>query len=73
MPPRLVPLIGFGHLGDDEMRERAAQFRDDLSRRRSVRRFSDRPVPRDVIDACLRVAVSAPSGANRHSRGISWW
>ncbi len=65
MPPRLVPLIGFGHLGDDEMRERAAQFRDDLCRRRSVRRFSDRPVPKDVIDACLHAAVSAPSGANR--------
>ncbi len=65
MPPRLVPLIGFGHLGDDEMRERAAQFRDDLCRRRSVRRFSDRPVPTDVIDACLHAAVSAPSGANR--------
>ena len=65
MPSRFVPLTGFGHLGDDEIRERAAQFRDDLSRRRTVRRFSDRPVPKDVIDACLRAAVSAPSGANR--------
>ena len=65
MPPRLVPLTGFGHLGDDEIRERAARFRDDLSRRRSVRQFSDRPVPGDVIDACLRAAVSAPSGANQ--------
>ena len=65
MPPRLVPLAGVRHVGDDEMRERAAQFRDDLSRRRSVRQFSDRLVPRDVIDACLRAAVSAPSGANR--------
>ncbi len=65
MPPRLVPLTGFGHLGDQEIRGRAAQFRDDLSRRRSVRRFSDRPVPKEVIDACLRAAVSAPSGANR--------
>ena len=65
MPPRLVPLTGFGHLGDDEIRKRAARFRDDLSRRRSVRQFSDRPVPGDVIDACLRAAVSAPSGANQ--------
>ena len=65
MPPRLVPLTGVRHIGDDEMRERAAQFRDALSRRRSVRQFSDRLVPRDVIDACLRAAVSAPSGANR--------
>ena len=60
-----MPLTGVRHVGDDEMRERAAQFRDALSRRRSVRQFSDRLVPRDVIDACLRAAVSAPSGANR--------
>ena len=65
MPPHLVPLTGFRTLDDDEIRERAARFRDDVSRRRSVRQFSDRPVPGDVIDACLRAAVSAPSGANR--------
>ena len=65
MPPRLVPLTGFQRLDDDEMRDRAARFRDDLGRRRSVRQFSSRPVPRDVIDACLHAAVSAPSGANR--------
>jgi nitroreductase len=65
MPLRLVPLTGLAHLGDDEMRERATQFSDQLCRRRSVREFSTRPVPRDVIDACLRAAVSAPSGANR--------
>ena len=33
-------------------------------RRRSVREFSDRPVPRDVIENALRAAGSAPSGAN---------
>ena len=65
MPPHLVPLTGFRRLDDAEIRERAAQFRDDVSRRRSVRQFSDRTVPRDVVDACLRAAVSAPSGANR--------
>ena len=60
-----MPLTGAGRLGDDEIRERAARFSDDLSRRRSVRHFSTRPVPNDVIDACLRAAVSAPSGANQ--------
>ena len=65
MPLRLVPLTGILHIDDDDMRERAAHFYNDLSRRRSVRRFSDRPVPKDVIDTCLRAAVSAPSGANR--------
>ncbi len=49
----------------DEMRARAHAFADDLGRRRTIRHFSDRPVPRDVIEACLRAALSAPSGANR--------
>lgn len=33
-------------------------------RRRTVRDFSDRPVSRAVIEACLRTAGTAPSGAN---------
>ena len=39
-------------------------FRDDLLRRRTVRQFSNRPVPREVIEDCLQIAGSAPSGAN---------
>ncbi len=35
-----------------------------MQRRRTVRDFSARAVPRDVIEDCLRVAGSAPSGAN---------
>jgi len=58
-------LTGRYHLGDREMRTRARQVRDDLIHRRSVRHFSDRLVPRAAIDDCLRVAASAPSGANR--------
>lgn len=47
-----------------EMRERAAGFRREISRRRTVRDFSDRPVPRSIIEDCLRAAGTAPSGAN---------
>ena len=47
-----------------DMRERAAAFRASMARRRTVRDFSDRPVDREVIDHCLLVAGSAPSGAN---------
>ncbi len=35
-----------------------------MLRRRTVRQFSNRPVPRDVIESCLQIAGSAPSGAN---------
>jgi nitroreductase len=47
------------------MKRRAAEFAAELQRRRTVRHFSDRPVPREVIEDCLRAAGSAPSGANR--------
>ena len=43
---------------------RAADFYADMARRRTVRQFSDRPVPRKLIENCLRAASTAPSGAN---------
>ena len=47
-----------------EMRERVAAFYEDINRRRTVREFSDRPVPRDIIETALKAANTAPSGAN---------
>ncbi len=46
------------------MRRRAAAFDAEMQRRRTVRDYSDRPIPHGVIDHCLRAAGSAPSGAN---------
>jgi nitroreductase len=46
------------------MRSRAEDLREDLARRRTVRDFSDRPVPRALIETLLETAGSAPSGAN---------
>lgn len=62
--PVFEPLAGHVERTPDEMRERARAFAHDLARRRTVREFSDRPVPREVIEDCLRAAGSAPSGAN---------
>lgn len=49
---------------DDQMLAEAKGFHDRMKRRHSVRDFSDRPVPRAVIEACVRAAGTAPSGAN---------
>ena len=60
-------MIRFEHpaaCSEDEMARRAAAFRELMAGRRSVRDFSDRPVPPAVIEDCLRAAASAPSGAN---------
>lgn len=62
--PRMVPLPALPPIPELEMVERARAFHEELSRRRTVRMFSDRPVPREVIEECLRAAGTAPSGAN---------
>ena len=46
------------------MLRRASSFKNEMLRRRTVRQFSGRPVSQQVIDDCLTVAGSAPSGAN---------
>jgi nitroreductase len=62
--PAQIPLPDFQEYPVTEMAARAAAFYADLRRRRSVRDFADRPVPRAVIEAALRAAGTAPSGAN---------
>ena len=59
-----VPLSKFQEYPVEEMRARLAEFYADISQRRTVREFSDRPVPRDIIETALMAANTAPSGAN---------
>ena len=47
-----------------EMQERASTFRKEMQKRRTVRHFSDKPVPREIIEECLLAAGTAPNGAN---------
>jgi iodotyrosine deiodinase len=59
-----ITLQDFREYPIEEMRERLGEFYVDVNRRRTVREFSDRPVPRDIIETALRAAGTAPSGAN---------
>jgi nitroreductase len=59
-----IPHPTWKELSPDEMRRRSAEFFDAINQRRTVREFSDRPVPEDVIENALRAAGTAPSGAN---------
>ena len=59
-----VPLLDYREYPEAEMMQRARQFHLELKRRRTVRHFSNRPVPREVVEHCLRAATTAPSGAN---------
>ena len=51
-------------MSDDDMLAEARAFHALMSRRHTVRDYSDRPVPREVIEDCIRTAGTAPSGAN---------
>jgi iodotyrosine deiodinase len=61
---QFVPLSGFPQFAPQEMQARAEGFYEEMKTRRTVRQFSDRPVPGEIIAACLRAAGTAPSGAN---------
>jgi nitroreductase len=63
-PPRVTPLRGFKAIEPEELLARATEFSESMQSRRTVRMFSDRAVPRAVIEQCLAAAASAPSGAN---------
>ena len=63
--PGFIPLPSYHEYPADDMVTRSRSFADDMQRRRTVRQFSDRPVPRAVIEACLETAGTAPSGAHQ--------
>jgi hypothetical protein len=56
MTPTMQPLAGWMPRRDDELVARAREFHSQVARRRSVREFDTRPVPREVIEHALRAA-----------------
>lgn len=59
-----LPWPGLPTLDDADRIARVTAFRDTMRTRRTCRYFSDAPVPRDVIEAAIEAAGTAPSGAN---------
>jgi len=57
--------LAFAERSPEEMAVRAEDFLALMSRRRSVRDFADRAVPMAVVEAAIRTAGRAPSGANQ--------
>ena len=58
------PLTDFIEYPEHEMLVRAEQNYQDVKRRHSIRKFSDRAVPREIIEKCILAAGTAPNGAN---------
>lgn len=62
--PQFIPYRG-SQIPIEEVGAQAKAFRTQMESRRSVRHFSDAPVPKEVIDDIIMTASSAPSGANK--------
>lgn len=61
------PYIGYKKdtYSDEIMKQRSHDFKIWMDKRRSVRDFSNKPVPREIIENILLTASSAPSGAHK--------
>ncbi len=70
--PKELIINGFRHLRldhqsfpEEELAARSEEFYRRMDSRRSVREFSDRPVPKEVIENLIRAASTSPSGAHK--------
>jgi len=57
--------LDFKEFTGEDMQSRSETFLNEMSKRRSIRTFSDRSVPIEIINNCIQTAASAPSGANK--------
>ncbi len=63
-PPPIYTPLNFQEISTEEQVKRAAEFFDLLNRRRTVREYSDRELPFELIEKAIQTAGTAPSGAN---------
>jgi iodotyrosine deiodinase len=61
---KFIPISNYKEYPVDEMLKRSQAFYEEMKRRRSIRDFSDKPVPKEIIENCIKAAGTAPSGAN---------
>jgi iodotyrosine deiodinase len=62
--PKLVPFKNPYSYSDKEMILRSSEYYETMKQRRTIREFSDKPIPREVIENCIATAGTAPNGAN---------
>ncbi len=56
--------LEFQELAADEMLSHAQAFYEQMDQRRTTRNFSDREVPREILELAIKTASTAPSGAH---------
>ena len=64
MDSEFIRLKDYIKLTAEEMIKKSDEFYNEIRKRRSVSEFSDKSVPEEVINNCIKAAGTAPSGAN---------
>ncbi|MCU0392621.1 MAG: nitroreductase family protein [Thermoflexibacter sp.] len=61
------PFVNYTYesVSEIDMLKNTHDLKQQMLKRRSIREFSDRPVPKTLMEDIIRIAASAPSGANR--------
>lgn len=62
--PKFIPYRGIRYQAADLL-NRSREFYQNMERRRTIRDFSDKPVPKEVIEKLIMTASTAPSGAHK--------
>lgn len=52
-------------LAEEQVKVNSRSFFEFMDQRRSVRTFSDKPIPKEVIENIIKTASTAPSGAHK--------
>lgn len=63
-----LPHEGFNPLGSLDIRE--DQLITLMEQRRSIRRYKDKPVPREILDRIIEAAQRAPTGTSHSTTGV---
>ena len=63
-PHETTPWIAYPAMSDTERSAQALAFYEHIRTRRTCRQIGDTPVPRDIIEAAILAAGTAPNGAN---------
>ncbi|PCH90910.1 MAG: nitroreductase family protein [Bacteroidetes bacterium] len=57
--------LNFSAISEQEMLKNSEEFYNLMDRRRSVREFSDKDVPKEIMENIIKAAGTAPSGAHK--------
>ncbi len=61
---KFIELKDFPKFSTEEMLTRSKEFSEYVKQRRTIREYSDKEFPIEIIEHCIEAAASAPSGAN---------